>query len=291
MKAIVLLAAAFFAWVSSAVAQVTLELQLEQRQFLRNEVLPVYVRITNRSGQPLKIGEVADWLTFTVETREGKLISPTQDILPGGHFELESASSVTKVIDIGVGYDLGQPGSYRVTAAARFPDLKLSVNSNPQVFDIVGGARLWEEVCGLPVTNAPPQWIKYSLLQASALKQMRLYARVADEPEGNFVRVQPLGNIVSFSKPDQLIDRVSQLHVLYQNGPRSFEYCRISPRGEVVERSTHDLQSSRPRLKMSDDGKVSVVGPDIRSAPPGTVLPVPTPPSPGNGPNAKPPKS
>ena len=267
MKAI-LLSVAFLAFATAPLrAQVTVELRLEQNQFLRNETLPVKMRITNRSGRPLKIGETSDWLSFTVQDHNGKVVPPVQEVVAGGKFELDSASSVTKVIDLSPGYDFSQPGKYRVSAVAQFPDLKLSVSSDPEPFDIIRGAHLWQEVCGVDTPGGTPHYIRYSLLQAFQLQQLRIYVRVSDEPEANFARVIPLGGIVSFAKPEQIIDRSSILHALYQSGPRSFDYWQITPRGEVAQQKAYDLGSTRPRLKMSEDGHVEVVGGVPRSAP------------------------
>ena len=60
------------AWLTlfSAPAQVTVDVVLDQEQFLPTETMPVAVRITNRSGQPLHLGADADWLTFKHGIRE-----------------------------------------------------------------------------------------------------------------------------------------------------------------------------------------------------------------------------
>jgi hypothetical protein len=49
-------------------AQVSVALVLDQEQFLIDESLPVKVRIANRSGQTLKLGQEPDWLTFAIES-------------------------------------------------------------------------------------------------------------------------------------------------------------------------------------------------------------------------------
>src|SRR5262245_18716022 len=51
-------------------AQMTVEVALEQEQFLGGEALPAAVRITNLSGQTLHLGTEPDWLTFLVESRD-----------------------------------------------------------------------------------------------------------------------------------------------------------------------------------------------------------------------------
>lgn len=260
MKAIVFIWFVVCSMALRSYSQISVEIQLDQRQFLRNESLPIKVRLVNRSGQAVKLGEVPDWLSFSVETRDGKTINPVEPILPGGNFDLESAESVTKQIDLATGYDFSQPGSYRVTALVRFPKLNFSTTSSTQPFDIVRGSQIWQEVCGIPVTNGPPRWITYSLLQANHVKQLKLYVRVAEEPEGGFVRVIPLGQIVAFAKPEQMIDRSSSLHILYQTGPRSFEYCEVAPTGTLKQRTGYSLTPYRPRLGMDETGKITVKG-------------------------------
>lgn len=245
----------------SSMAQMVLELELPQKQFIRNEMLPVRLRIINTSGQKVKVGEVADWLTFSVETRESRVLTPLQPIVGGGQFEMEPAESTTKTLDLGIGYDFSEPGSYRVSASARFPSLNLSVNSPTVSFDIVRGTQLWEEAVGVPVTNAAaPVMIRYSLLQSYHLKELHLYVRVTRDADDSVVRVQPLGSVVSFAAPEKVIDRASQLHVLFQSGPRSFDYCRVSASGDLVNREVYDLTSSRPRLKQDTAGAVVVAG-------------------------------
>jgi hypothetical protein len=257
-------------------SQISVEIQLDQRQFLRNESLPVKVRLLNRSGQAVKLGEVPDWLSFSVETRDGKPVNPVEPILAGGNFDLESAESVTKQLDLATGYDFSQPGSYRVTALVRFPKLNFSATSSTQPFDIVRGSQIWQEVCGIPVTNGPPRWITYSLIQANHVKQLKLYVRVAEEPEGGFVRVLPLGQVVAFAKPEQMIDRSSALHILYQTGPRSFEYCEVAPTGLLTQRTGYTLTPYRPRLTMDDSGKITVKG-GVSQAKPAWMTNVPPP--------------
>lgn len=241
-------------------SQISLEIQLDQKQFLCNESIPIRVRLLNRTGQPLRIGEVPDWLSFTVESRDGKLIQPSATIVAGGNFELDSAESVTKLIDLTAGYDFIQPGSFRVTALARFPRFGLTASSSTQPFDVVRGTQLWQEICGAPTTNGKPRLISYSLLQVNHLRQLRCYVRIADSPETGFARVLPLGNIVAFAKPEQRIDRSSSLHVLFQTGPRTVDYCQISPAGEMLQKQVYSFTSQRPRLSVDQDGQVGVKG-------------------------------
>src|SRR4051794_25744719 len=76
--------------------QVSVEVLLDQEQFLPGEALPVAVRVHNRSGQKLNFGADADWLTFTVESRDGLVVRKMGEAPVIGPFDLESAERGTK---------------------------------------------------------------------------------------------------------------------------------------------------------------------------------------------------
>jgi hypothetical protein len=159
----------------------------------------------------------------------------------------------------------------------RIKDWNQSVNSQPKNFDIIEGARLWEQEIGVPDsavgTNATPEVRKYILQQANYLKsQLRLYVRLTDASGSKTFRVFPIGALVSFGRPEPQVDKFSNLHVLYQEGPHSFSYTVINPDGEVVTRRTYDYVDQRPRLTPDAEGKVLVTGgvrrPTTKDVPP-----------------------
>ena len=83
-----------------ACGQVTVEVQLEQEQFLPGESLPASVRITNRSGQTLKLGATEDWLTFSIEDGNGLVLPQIGDIPVQGEFILENSKRAIKHVDL-----------------------------------------------------------------------------------------------------------------------------------------------------------------------------------------------
>ena len=90
MKALGLWLVVLAAALAPATAQVTVEITTEQDQFLPAESLPLAVRITNRSGQDLRLGG-PDWLTFSVEARDGLVVPKLGDVPIEGGFVLESS--------------------------------------------------------------------------------------------------------------------------------------------------------------------------------------------------------
>ena len=242
-----------------ALAQVTVEVQFDQEQFLRSESLPVRVRIENLSGRTLHLGGDPNWITFTVEGREGNILSKTGGLPVAKPFDLEASKIATLRADLMPTFNLSDPGHYTVSVAANVPELEKQIKTEPKGFDIIAGTKLWEKEIGVPAST-PPETRKYALQQATFLKQLRLYVRLTDASESRVFRVLPLGMLLSFTTPEAQVDRSSNLHVLFQDRARSFLYCVIAPDGELIVRQTWDYAATRPRLRPEQDGRVMVSG-------------------------------
>jgi hypothetical protein len=246
-------------------AQVTVELTQDQNQFLPAESMPLAVRITNRSGQNLRLGRSEDWLTFSVETRDGEVVPKLGEVPVGEEFVLESSRVVTLRVDLAPYFALNRSGRYSVTATMQIKDWNQSVRSQPRSFDIIEGARLWVQEIGVPNsalgTNGTPEIRKFILQQANdARSQLRLYVRLTDASGARTFRVFPIGRMVAFGRPEPQVDKFSNLHLLYQGGPHSFNYAVINPDGEIIARRTYDYADTRPRLQPDAEGKILVTG-------------------------------
>ena len=110
-------------------AQVTMELALDQEQFLPGETLPVIVRITNRSGQTLNLGTDADWLKFTVESRDVPIVVKNGEAPVQENIVLESAHTAIKRVDIAPYFNLKNLGHYSVMASAVIRDWNRQITS------------------------------------------------------------------------------------------------------------------------------------------------------------------
>jgi hypothetical protein len=248
-------------------AQVTVNVVLDQDEFLPGEALPVAVRITNRSGQTLHLGENSDWLTFSIESRDAYVVLKTGEPQVAGEFTLESSMRAIKRVDLAPCFNLGKPGRYSITATVTLKDWNRQITSQPKSFDIIQGAKLWEQEIGVPKpgagSNAPPEVRKYTLQEANYLRHhLMLYFLLTDN-SGKINKVYPIGPMLSFGQPQPQVDKSSNLHVLYQNGPHSFHYAIINPDGEVIGRHTYDF-TTRPRLQAGPDGDIKVVGGQLR---------------------------
>lgn len=259
---ILMLWAALMPSVLAQGSAVTVDLTLDQEQFLASEDLRVAVRITNRSGQTLQFGKNEDWLTFTVDARDQYVVSQLGDVPVVGEFSLSSSERGIKRVNLTPYFDYRQPGRYQVTASVKIPHWDKEITSKPAVFDIVAGTTLKEIDFGIPTTatNTAPEMRKYILQQAAYLKQMRLYLRLTDSTGSSVLKIFPIAPMHSFSKPEAQIDKSSNLHVLHQMGARSFNYSVINPDGDVIRHQIHDYTVTRPVLRTDAEGNIFVSG-------------------------------
>jgi len=267
---------AFAPWVS---AQVSLDLALDQDQFLPGESLMLGVRITNFSGQTLHLGKDSDWLQITIEGRDNYVVPTTADLPVLGEFDVESSKIATRRVDMAPCFALTRPGRYMVSATVKLKDWDKELVSKEQSFDIIAGTTLWEQdvgVSGPAASHRPPEVRKYALQQAIHLKRMKLYVRVTDQAGSRVFRVFPIGPLISFSSPEHQIDKSSNLHVLYQTGAKSFNYSVINPDGRLLIRQTYEYSDTRPILRMDGEGRIYVGGGNRRITPEDLPLPLDT---------------
>lgn len=242
-------------------AQVSVELSLDQDQFLPGESLQVGVRVTNFSGQTLRVGKDNDWLHFTIEGVDNSIVQAFGDVPVQGEFEVESSTVATRRVDVAPYFALNRPGHYVITATVKLKQWDKDLVSKSKGFNIIAGTKLWEQDFGVPTAaGQAPEVRKYALQQAIHLKQMKLYARVTDPSESRVFHVFPIGPMVSFSKPECQIDKSSNLHVLYQTGARSFNYSVINPDGRLLVRETYDYSDTRPVLRIDREGRILIGG-------------------------------
>ncbi len=244
-------------------AQVTVEVTLDQDQFLPGEALPAVVRITNRSGQTLHLGSDAAWLRFSIESKEGSVVLKKGEAPVVEAFSLESSKRAIKRVDLAPYFNLSKAGRYSIVAAVTVKEWNQQITSDPKSFDIIEGSKLWEQEIGVPspgaATNPTPEVRKYTLQEAYHLqKNLMLYLRLTDAT-GKINKVFPIGPMVSFGQPDPEVDQLSNLHVLYQNGPHSFDYTIINPDGDILLHQGYEY-TTRPRLQADGNGNFTVVG-------------------------------
>lgn len=248
--------------IRAQVSAVTVDVALEQEQFLPSEDVRVAVRVTNRSGQSLQLGKEDNWITFSIQARDRYVVKQLGDVPMASAFTLESSKTGTRRANLTPYFDFREAGRYEIIATVKIPQWDKEVSSKSVSFDIITGTKLKEMDFGVPTTatNAAPEMRKYILQQAVYLKEMKLYFRLTDSTGSTTLRVFPIARMVTFSQPEMQVDKASNLHVLHQTGARAFNYCVINPDGEILLRQTHEYTNTRPTLKMESDGNILVRG-------------------------------
>ncbi len=248
------------------VSGVTAELILEQDQYLPDEDLQLKVHLTNRSGQPLTLGQDDGWITFDISGEGNFIVAKLAEMPVRGEFTLQTGQSGTRALNPTPYYDFHRPGHYRIGATIKLEQWGEQITCKPVGFTVANGVAL-PGLANLEIglapppgtTNARPEIRRFSLLKVVYLNELKLYFRLTDE-HGHTLRVFPLAPMLSFSEPEAQIDRKNNLHVLLQTGARSFTYSVVGPEGRLLARQTYDYTQSRPELRETDDGGVYVGG-------------------------------
>lgn len=245
----------------SALAQVEVEVVLDQDKYLPAEQLLAGVRIVNRSGQELNLGEDVDWATFSIERIGGGVVHLISQPPMQGVFKLKSSARATVKVDIAPCYDLRQQGRYLITATVKIKEWDKVLLTKPVPLEIVEGTKLWEQAFGVPQPGGtqPPEVRKYTLQQANYLKSLRLYLRVSTA-DARVLKLLNVGPMIGFGQPEPQVDQESRLHLLYQNAAKTFNYLIVNPDGDIVQRQTYEYSDTRPRLRSDEGGRIMVTG-------------------------------
>lgn len=246
-------------------AQMRVELEFDQETYLPGEEMFAIVRVYNSSGQTLKLGQDNHWLSFTIESSDGRPVMELKVPDVQGEFELPNASRARKMVNLAEAFELKKMGRYYVTATVRVPQWGGEAFSTPEAttVGINSGVKLWERTFGLPSDSegGRPELRKFQLVQSNHRKQLSLYVRITDELETESYKLFPLGQLVGFSKPTPQLDQWSNLHVFYQDSGKSFRYFTITPDGLLLARQTWEAASdSRPGMTVNSEGRISVTG-------------------------------
>ena len=240
-----------------------MELLTEQLEFLPNEPLHVGLRIQNRSGQPVVLGQANDWIRFAVFDVEKHLVLKRSDPPPGEVFVLPNGQEVIKSFNLAPHFDLSTPGSFVITAQVNVRQWNETLPVNARRIDVVRGIKLATLVQGVAdpeAPNAPPQMRTYTLQQKRNAGRQQLYLRVAAEDGFEVFNVLPVGSVVPFGRPEMHVDRRGAVHLLFQNGAREYLYCNADAQGAMVRRHSYQVYQSRPKLRVDERGNLEVVG-------------------------------
>jgi hypothetical protein len=141
---------------TTAHAQLKVELEIKRQYYIRHEPLIANVKITNLAGRDvlLEDGE-APWFGFAI-TQGGpdNLISPRNPDYHLDPLEIKIGETMKRQVDLNALYPLSEYGTYKVRATIFAKELKKYFGSNPVIVEITEGHVLWQQSVGVPETMA-----------------------------------------------------------------------------------------------------------------------------------------
>lgn len=264
LKRIGIIGVLVFGVVFGLQAQVEVSLEFKKDYFLAHEEMIAEVKIINFSGRTLTFGQDQEWLQFTVESVNEFPVEKVGDLDIVEKFEIPNASRGIRRVHLVPTYKMNRPGRYRITAFVNVPELNMNKVTAPVEIGLLSASVIWERPVGVVMNesdpSAPIAVRKYFLMRAVNEKSIDLYVKVTDQYEKDIYGVYTLGNIVSFGEPERQVDRFSNLHVLMQNGARTFRYTIVKPDGKVLLRQKWAYSSTRPQLFLAKNGLIEVKG-------------------------------
>ena len=248
-----------FAFASVAGAQLATSLRLGKNQYLAGEPVVASVTVTNHAGRELTFyGDGrTPWLNFILKNGRG------EDVMPKaranfGKLVLAPGQSMSREVDLGQFYQLGEPGNFSVSAVVRMPgETTEGSSTNRVLFNQNSGRPYWAQKVGIPGKTG--QTREYRLINFSGDRKAQIYAQIIDGRTGQNVRTFLLGDVLMMRKPVATVDGKQRMHVMFLATPSMYVHCQIDLDGKLVDRKIHQRgPSGDPQLLTFADGTVGV---------------------------------
>lgn len=268
----------FLAFLTSAHAQLSVNLEVKRRTFLRHEPILVTISITNLSGRDIILQDGASpWFGFTVlHGSDQTVLSPRNPDYGLDPLDLKLGQSIKRTINLVDLYPISELGFYRVRANIYSSAHDKYFPSRTVTLDIEDGRTVWKQQVGVPDTfrNAGATH-EYRVIAAIGGSHNYLYVRVSEPDSGKVMGCYRIAPLLDSSQPDLQLDNTNTLHALVLVAPKTYKLTQIGVNGEVFGQWTYDAPKSRPALRRDETGNVDVVGGVRRAAPVAGATPAP----------------
>lgn len=246
----------FLACQGESIAQVNLDLQINRRQFIPHEPIPIAVRLTNRTGGELMLhgDNRRSWLNIMITDQRGNPIAPYRP-LSFQAAKIPVGRSIAKQLDLNTLFPLHSYGKFTVFAIITLPTGE-SFQSSRKVFDIAKGRVVYEQRVGLGGKARD-----YRLISFAPGRTSYLYFQAELVDERRVVLTYPIGELLQHRPPEATVDKGGRLNVLYLGAPDRYVHVLIDSTGKVSKRRIFKRGASGdPRLVAFANGEVKVAG-------------------------------
>lgn len=279
VRALIFGGMACLALLTTASAQIQVNISLSRNLYMIYEPVICTVSITNLAGQELQLADTPKdkWFGFQVETLDGRPLPTSQDGYRNEPLTIGAGQTIRRSVNLTPLYPITEFGSYRVRASIFVPALNRYFSSSPLSLEVTEGRALWQQTVGVPPDSGLPGKNRtYTLLTHRLPSSTRLYLRVRDEDRGIVYSTTQLGRFLSFGSPEVRLDRGNEIHIIHNMAPKEFLYSHFGLDGKVRKQQAYQDWGTRPVLVPTTDGGISVVGGtayDPKATPPERQLP------------------
>ncbi|MCX7713042.1 MAG: hypothetical protein N2035_05180 [Chthoniobacterales bacterium] len=254
-----------FAFLFASYGQLQVTISLPRLLYIRYEPILVTVAITNLSGQSLLLQDTANipWFQLQVENSSGLPVPHRVTGIGLDPTPIKPSETIRRTINITPLFRLDDFGSYSIRATVFDPALNRFFSSGSLKFEITEGRVLWQELVGHPSDGTQRQ---LTLLSHRLPNSTALYLRILDPEKKRLYCTYRLGPLVTYGKPEIVLDNANRPHILQMNAPRSYLYSHIGLNGEIIKREIYiQTDRSKPTIERTPNGDVKVVGGAIMS--------------------------
>jgi len=245
----------------SLIAQISVGVKANNKQYLSYEPIHVTVTIANQTGNPLTLRNHAgnNWIEFVVRNQSGRVINKVKELSYKGT-TIPTAERIKSSFVLNKSYDLAQPGNYSVYAVVRTPKQGHSEGSRSAAtyFTVNRGVPSWRTKVGVPGVAGDER--EYRILNYSGSGSPQIYVQVEDVKRGHILATYSMGGILAFRKALKATDRSNNLHVLFLTTPELYCHTIVNISGKTTKRNYYKgIGSTHPVLLTHEDGGVSVI--------------------------------
>lgn len=243
-------------------AQLGVSIRMNESQLLAGEAVLVGITITNHTGNDIILANSGrtPWLDIVVKRSNGESASALGKNAGFGAVKIASGQSMSKTVDIGLLYNLREPGSYSVSALVRGSGTNSAgFPSNRLLFSCANVRPDWSQKVGVSGTTG--KTLEFRVINFTNSRKTMLYAQLVDSKTGISMQTLNLGEALLFRKPQAAVDSKQTLNVLYLATPEFYVHARIDVNGRFLGRDLHQRGGGGdPRLMTFADGSVKVAG-------------------------------
>jgi hypothetical protein len=260
---LLLLAAASLALVTTARAQISVDIGIKQRFFILHEPVIATAIVTNRTGRDITLSDTQQfqWFGFRITAPDNQMVAPRDLHYQLAPLSVKAGETVKRSVNLTQLYELGDVGTYRIQATIYFDGLDKFFASKPTHIEINNGQVVWRRVAGVPDGQPGAGGMRVFTLLAHQRGEVKtLYVRVENQEDGSIYCTFPVGRLLDGVSPTAEFDAENNLHILQLVGNRAYVLTKVSPNGEFGGQTNYSAPKTRPTFRRLADGTLQIIG-------------------------------